>query len=251
MYTVTVSSTSRRHALAGLAGLALLAGTSLVATAPAALAAKGGTCTGFTVTTGGTTYKGNRDITIAPGKVGPTIVVKGKYVEFEVEPATFAVSDYTLTGADSPRADKNLPLDAPTIVYESKVPQIRGSLRGGIDMRLDRSGDMRIEREGGGEEQKMKIQAKNCAQGGLFQMEAEPGTTYVHELGPDFAYNGVGPEGRLCFTNGDFPAYESPQRATLVTPRDGTGTSSTWDVQSGGRMGFVVGEDAKEGGCSA
>jgi len=134
-------------------------------------------------------------------------------------------------------------------VFESKVPQIATTLTSAIDVRLDRAGDMRMERSGGNQD--MKIQAKNCAQGGLFQMEAEPGTTFTHELGADFTYNGPAGTGRLCITNGDFPAYESPELATRTAPADGLGTTSQWQVSSGGRMGFVVGEDAQEGGCSA
>jgi hypothetical protein len=81
-------------------------------------------------------------------------------------------------------------------------------------------------------------------------METEPGARYVHKLGDNFVYNGKGPEGRLCLTNGDFPAYDSPERAKLVKPQDGKGTTSKWRVKSGGRLGYVVGEDAREGGCS-
>ena len=245
---ISISRPTRR-ALAVVAGLALAAGPIAVATAPAASAAKGGTCTGFTLTTGGKTYGGSKDFSIPASKVGSTILVKGKYVEFTVRPTDFAVSDYTLTGADSPRPRKDLPLDAPTVVFESKVPQISATLSSAIEVRLDRAGDMRMERSGGNQD--MKIQAKNCAQGGLFQMEAEPGTTYTHELGADFTYNGPAGTGRLCFTNGDFPAYESPELATRVAPADGHGNTSQWQVSSGGRMGFVVGEDAAEGGCAA
>jgi hypothetical protein len=238
-----------RRALAVAAGLALVAGPIAIAAAPAALAAKGGTCTGFTLTTGGNSYKGSKDFTIPASKIGSTIVVKGKYVEFTVRPTDFAVSNYTLTGADSPRPAKNLPLDAPTVVFASKMPQIGAVLTGGIDVRLDRAGDMRMERSGGGQD--MKIQAKNCSMGGLFQMEAEPGTTFTHQLGADFSYNGPAGTGRLCFTNGDFASYESPELATRTAPADGLGTTSTWQVSSGGRMGYVVGEDAVEGGCAA
>src|SRR5688572_12419524 len=115
---------STRRALAVVAGLALVAGPIAIATAPAASAAKGGTCAGFSLTTGGKTYSGSKDFTIPASKVGSTIVIKGKYVEFTVRPTDFAVSNYTLTGADSPRPRKNLPLDAPTVVFESKVPQL-------------------------------------------------------------------------------------------------------------------------------
>ena len=52
-----------------------------------------------------------------------------------------------------------------------------------------------------------------------------------------------------CISNGDFTAYESPELASRLAPASGTGTSSRWQVASGGRLGFVVGEDAVEGGC--
>ena len=238
-----------RRVLTVTAGLALVAGPVAIAAAPAALAAKGGTCAGFSLTTGGVTYGGNKDLDIPASKIGSTISVKGKYVEFTVRSSDFAVTNYTLTGANSSRPDKDLPLDAPTVVFASKVPSIGAVLNSAIGLRLDKAGDMRIERSGGG--QKMKIQAKNCAQGGLFQMEAEPGTTYTHVLGADFAYNGPSGTGRLCITNGAFPAYESPEAATRIAPANGLGTTSQWQVSAGGRMGFVVGEDAQEGGCSA
>ena len=244
-----ITRSTTRRGMAALAGLALVAGPVVVAAAPAALAAKGGTCQGFTFTTGGKTYKGDRDFEVPAGKVGSTITVQGKYVTFTIDSATFAVRDYVLTGANSSRPDKDLPLDAPTTVFEQKVPQHGATLSGVLEVRLDKDGDARFERAGGS--QKMKVQAKNCAQGGLFQMEAEPGTTYLHDLGDDFAYNGPSGTGRLCITNGDFPAYESPEAATRLTPADGQGATSTWQVQSGGRMGFVVGEDAQEGGCAA
>ena len=246
---IIFTSKLSRRALAVTAGLALVAGPVAIAAAPAAMAAKGGTCAGFTLTTGGKTYSGNKDIEIPPSKIGSTIAVKGKYVEFTVRSADFAVTNYTLTGANSSRPDKDLPLDAPTVVFAAKTPSIGPVLTGEIELRLDKSGDMRMERSGGGQD--MKIQAKNCAQGGLFQMEAEPGTTMTHQLGADFTYNGPSGTGRLCITNGAFPAYESPQAATRIAPADGLGTTSTWQVSSGGRMGFVVGEDAQQGGCSA
>lgn len=235
------------------AGCLALAAAGLAATAavaPAAYAAKGGTCRPFTVITAGTTYSGEQDRTIPASAVGRTLLVRGRYVRFTIRSTSFAVHDYTLTGNDSPRADKNLPLDGPTVVFASKAPDHGKVLTSGVDLRIDADGIV-AERQGGG--QSMKIQAKNCAQGGIFQMEPEPGTTFTHTLGPDFGYDGFGApgSGRLCITNGDFAAYESPELATLVSPADGTGTTSTWSVRSGGRMGYVVGEDAVEGGCRA
>ena len=241
-------SPSHRTTRAALATIGLLA-AGLAAgplAAPAAHAAKGGTCAPFTLTTGGRTYSGDQRITIPAASVGATMTVRGKYVRFGVRSASFAVTNYTLTGTNSPRPDRDLPLDAPTVVFTSKVPNHGATLTSGVSLRLDPDG-LEIQRSGAGQD--MKIQAKNCAQGGLFQMEPEPGTTFTHRLGPDFTYTRAGPEGRLCISNGDFSAYESPELATRLAPASGAGTSSRWQVASGGRMGFVVGEDAVEGGC--
>jgi hypothetical protein len=96
--------------------------------------------------------------------------------------------------------------------------------------------------------QDMKIQAKDCQQGGLFQMEPEPGTRERNTLGPDFTYTFQPPgQERLCFTNDRFSGYDSPELATLVSHTDKV---ATWRVASGGRIGMVIGEDAVEGGCS-
>jgi hypothetical protein len=102
-----------------------------------------------------------------------------------------------------------------------------------------------LERRGGGQD--MKIQAKDCQQGGLFQMEPEPGTRERNTLGPDFRYTSQPPgQTRLCFTNDDFSGYDSPELATLVSHTDSV---ATWRVKPGGRIGMVIGEDAVEGGC--
>ena len=48
-----------------------------------------------------------------------------------------------------------------------------------------------LERSGDGQD--MKIQAKDSQQGGLFQMEPEPGTMERDTLGPDFTYTSQPP----------------------------------------------------------
>lgn len=207
-------------------------------------AAKGGTCEPFTVTTGGRTYTGDQDTIIPAAQVGAAIVVQGKYVRFQANASSFAVRNYTLTGADSPRPDKDLPIDAPTVVFVSKIPNHGQTLTSAVELDLNNEGVV-LRRSGGG--QSMKIQAKNCAQGGLFQMEPQPGTTETNTLGPDFRYTTVPPgQTRLCFTNDRFSGYDSPQAATLVR---NTAKIATWRVAAGGRIGMVVGEDAVEGGC--
>ena len=145
----------------------------------------------------------------------------------------------------------------------------------------------------------MKIQAKDCAQGGIFQMEPERGdrttTRVTHTLASSsvagltpfyfdnpncrsragqFLGSGctsvtTGPPGQFCvqvtprvnIANDLSPRFvdrDSAQVATRV-PQSACNTAtpvspsvrhcggmSVWDVASGGRLGFVTGEDATE-----
>jgi hypothetical protein len=146
----------------------------------------------------------------------------------------------------SPRPDKNLP-GGRQVLFTSKVPNHGQTLTSPLTLEIANEG-MVIERNGGGQD--MKIQAKDCVQGGLFQMEPEPGTRERNTLGDDFVYTNQPPgEQRLCFTNGSVPGYDSPELATLVS-RSADNKTATWRVAAGGRIGMVIGEDAIEGGCS-
>jgi hypothetical protein len=232
--------------VAAAALLALAAAlVALSATPQTAEAAKSGTCRPFSVATGGQTFRGDQDTVVPAARVGQTVQVRGRFVRFSVAASTFEVRDYTLTGAASSDPDKDLPINSPTVVFESKEPLHGETLNGPLSIDLSNEGVV-LERAGGGQD--MKIQAKNCQQGGLFQMEPEPGTTETNTLGPEFSYTVQPPgEERLCFTNGRFTGYDSPELATLVSNTEKT---ATWDVQSGGRIGMVIGEDAVEGGCT-
>jgi hypothetical protein len=238
---MSYASKSLRLLLAGGVAIAALVGALALSASPAP-AAKGGTCEAFTVVVNGQAFSGDQKRTIN----GPinSIAVRGTYIRFRVNPNTFAVRDYTHTGVDSPRADKNLPINAPTVIFERKVPNHGDVLTGPMALEL---GAESVVLERAGSSQDMKIQAKDCQQGGLFQMEPEPGTTETNTLGPGFRYTQQPPgEERLCFTNGRFSGYDSPELATLVS---NTATTARWRVQSGGRIGMVIGEDAVEGGC--
>jgi hypothetical protein len=231
-------------ALAMLAAI-IFAAVMVGSTPERAQAAKGGTCERFTVTTGGRTFTVDQKRTLQPNQVGQTIEVSGTYIRFTVESNTFTVRNYTHTGVDSPRADKNLPIDAPTVIFTSKVPNHNDNLNGPLSLEISQE-SLVLERSGA--RQDMKIQAKDCQQGGLFQMEPEPGITETNTLGPDFHYTQQPPgEERLCFTNGRFSGYDSPELATLLS---NTASTAVWDVQAGGRIGMVIGEDAVEGGCN-
>jgi hypothetical protein len=207
-------------------------------------AAKSGTCSGFAVTVGGRTFSGNQQRTIPASQVTSGIAVLGKYVRFNVNQTTFAVTNYTLTGANSGDPRKDLPIDAPVVVFKSKVPNHRDTLNSPVSLTIGNESVV-ITRKG--TRQSIKIQAKDCAQGGLFQMEPEPAVTQTNTLGDTFRYTNV-PAGatRLCFTNGAFSGYDSPELANLVSR---TTKVATWRVQAGGRIGMVVGEDAVQGGC--
>jgi hypothetical protein len=238
---------ARPYLWAGAAAITIsLVCIAVLASFPSpAEAAKGGTCAAFSVTTGGTTYRGDQTRTIPADKVGDRIRVEGRYIEFSVRSRDFAVLNYRHTGADSPDPDRNLPIGpAGTTIFESKVPLHGKTLTSPVSLSLGNESVV-LERSGGGQD--MKIQAKDCQQGGLFQMEPEPGTRERNTLGPDFTYTVQPPgEERLCFTNGRFAGYDSPELATLVS---NTETVATWRVAAGGRIGMVIGEDALEGGC--
>lgn len=241
---------TRAHlwAVAAAALLALAAALVALSAAPKpAEAAKGGTCESFAVSTGGQTFRGDQDRTIPAAAVGDTIRVRGTYITFNIRAADFAVTNFRHTGARSDRPDKNLPIPAGGVqIFKSKVPLHGETLNSPVSLDISAEGVV-LERNGGGQD--MKIQSKDCVQGGLFQMEPEPGLRERNTLGDAFRYTVQPPgEERLCFTNGRFPGYDSPELATLVS---NTAKVATWRVAAGGRMGMVIGEDAVEGGCTA
>jgi hypothetical protein len=228
-----------------IASLALASGLLVLAlTAPPAGAAKAGMCATYTVFVNGQPLSGDRARTIAPPIV--SIVVDGTYNEFTVDPATFSVRDYTWTGVPTPRPDKNLP-GGRQVLFASKVPNHGRTLDSALSLRIAAEGVV-LERNGGGQD--MKIQARDCHQGGVFQMEPEPGTTFTHTLGvPN--YTNVSPlnANRLCWRTpqGGWSGYDSPELAVL---NRFDAKTSDWTVQAGGRVGLVMGEDAVQGGCT-
>jgi hypothetical protein len=208
--------------------------------------------------------------------------VKGKYVEFTVDAATFGISNYVLTGAPN---SLDITGGVRTTVYASKTPAHRGlSLNSDVQLEL-RDEDILLKRTGPG--LSMKITAKDCAQGGIFQMEVErvdeTRTLFTHVLAPAVFYfdnpNFRAREGdvvpykdttivvrpRINFANDSSPKFvgrdspqvadriQEPKCANNIAMRTGAtdvvqhcGGVSRWGVASGGRMGQVMGEDAVE-----
>jgi len=184
--------------------------------------------------------------------VGSSFLVKGKYIEFTVDAATFGVRNWTLTGAPNVL---DITGGRRTVVFTAKMPDHRGLvLDSDVSVRISKE-SLVIERTGSG--LSMKIQAKDCANGGVFQIE--PGrddataTRFTHVLASDVFYfdnpnvrnrlgekipcsgilpngtpvvcNGANPDGTVTVTartnfandfSNKFVGRDSPQVATLV-----------------------------------
>ncbi len=276
----TPPPSARRRLLAALAVLAAVLG--LASLPSAARAASSDDCTGggFSLVLPGRTVtaRPGQDLrtTIPARDLGTSFLVKGRYVEFTVTSANLGVRNWTYTGAANP---SDLTGNRRTVVFASKTPDLRGArLTSGMEIRL-RDGDLRLIR--GGSQVEMKIQAKDCTQGGIFQMEPEredgTATTITHVLAPAVFYFDnprfrerigttvpfVTEDGRTIQmpvtarvnfgnrTSARFVGRDSAQVATRIDQCSnvfGThcGGVSRWSVASGGRMGQVMGEDAVE-----
>jgi hypothetical protein len=253
----------------------------LLLSAKSAFAADSAGCEGGGFTVLG--KSGSQTASIAPGSVASVFRVQGRYVQFDVDAATFGVLNYTMTGA--PNA-LDITGGRATPVFESKMPDHRGLvLNSSVSVELSSSADVVLTRTGPGVT--MKIQAKDCANGGVFQMEVaradDTKTVFTHKLAESAFYfdnrNFRNREGdtvaykdttikvgaRVNFGNDysrKFVGRDSPQFADRIAEpactnnivtRTGAiskvlhcGGVSQWAVASGGRMGQVMGEDATE-----
>lgn len=299
----------RRLRRLGQAALATagLAALSVVAPGIPVLAASSSSCSG----TGFAVLGAPAEATSVVSPPTGTFRVQGSFIQFDVVAATFEIQKYTFLPTDD-RRDMTGGVD-PLEVWAYKQPQHSGQLTSDVTVR--RSADsLSLQRSGAladGTALSMKIQAKDCAAGGIFQMEVERGdgakTRFVHRLAdPAFYFDNanfrerigqwltvdesgdivrcdpdptdpdnplLAPNNRFCVqvsarTNigsdqaEDFVARDSPQGGAPPnnTTRIGheecafakdpsvrhCGGVSVWDVASGGRMGFVSGEDAVE-----
>ena len=125
----------------------------------------------------GTTLSGAVDSSVAAASLGTRFQVRGRYVEFDVVAATFEVLNYAFTGAPNPL---DMTGGVRTPVYERKTPNHRGLvLNGRLNVELGEE-NLEIDRSGPG--LTMKIQAKDCAAGGVFQMEVERGDATTTDI---------------------------------------------------------------------
>jgi hypothetical protein len=179
---------------------------------------------------------------------GP-IAVRGVHVTFTIDPATLGVYDYALTGAPDPQRM----VTAPTVVFAAKVPTLTAAQLRGVRITELRLRDDTLVASFSTAAGKFKIQAKDAAQGGVFQMEQEFGVPveFVHTLGSSLFYFVNEFTGKVNFGNGVsgdsthqmLLGKDSPQVATKTFQG---GTTTRWSVASGGRLGGVLGEDAIE-----
>lgn len=182
----------------------LLAAAALVAGRGAAASSTGCEGGGFTVL--GLT--GDQTTTVAAAAVPTTFLVKGKYVEFTVVANSFGIVNYTFTGAPNPL---DMTGGVRTIAFASKTPDHGGlTLTSGVSVELNGEG-LVLSRTGTG--LGMKLQANDCATGGLFQMEPQRAdgkvTRITHTLGA----------GVFFFDNPNFRAREGdtvPYKDTTV-----------------------------------
>jgi len=152
---------------------------------------------------------GDQATTVPAAGLPATFLVKGKYNEFTVVSSSFGILNYTFTGA--PNA-LDMTGGRRTVAFASKTPDHRGLvLTGPVSVEINGEG-LVLSRSGPG--LSMKLQANDCAQGGLFQMEPSRGdgtaTRVTNTLG----------DGVFFFDNPNFRAREGdvvPYKDTTVT----------------------------------
>jgi hypothetical protein len=246
------SGTHRRIASLGTAWFRrFLPALLLTLTALPGFAASSKGCTGGGFSLLG--LSGDQRRIVLASNVGSSFLVKGKYIEFTVDAASFGVRDWTLTGAPNVL---DITGGRRTTVFIAKMPDHRGLfLNSDVSVKISKEA-LVIERTGSG--LSMKLQVKDCANGGVFQMEPAraDGTTtrFTHVLASDVFYfdnpnvrnrlgeripcsgvlangtpvvcNGANPDGTVTVTartnfandvSNKFVGRDSPQVATLIT----------------------------------
>ncbi|WP_134765738.1 hypothetical protein [Nocardioides sp. 1609] len=209
----------------------------------------------YAVTVNGRTYDPapGRDVKVKDLAVAGKVAVAGTHTRFTIDPATLGVYDYTLTGAASPERM----VTRPTVVFASKVPVLTpAQLRAPVLRQLEiKDGTLvAIFATAAG---KLKIQAKDAPQGGIFQMEPEfaGDVELVHTLGPGLFYFVNGFTGKINFGDGVDAVASGPGAHQMLLGKDSPqvatklfqdGRTTRWSVVSGGRLGGVLGEDAIE-----
>jgi len=191
---------------------------------------------------------------LAPGK---TILIRGIHMQFDLDVQSMSVNNFILTGASDPLRL----VTTPTMILLQRAPILPTPLTNivlsQIEVRLDKAVLTFMTNLG-----KIKFQIIDSAQGGILQDEPEftTNTQLNQTLGPTIFYfinpntggvnmgNGIGPvtsaQDPVNFHN-MFLGKDTPEAATKTLQ---TGTQTMFNVQPGGRVGLVFGEDALEAG---
>ena len=262
-------------------GVGVLALGAVTVGASTASAAKSDFCAGgnFSIRlASGATLSGAQTTTIPAAQVGAGFTVQGTNIRFGVRGSDFSVRDYTFIANATPG---NMTAGTDVNIFAEKTPDLQGStLTGNVSVELG-GADLTISRAGSAAA--IKIQAKDCTQGGIFQMEpsrTDGGKTVVtHRLAASaFYYDNPNFRARIGttvpFVEKDGSITQLPVTARVnigsdIAPRfvgrDSTqvatriaqpgcanafgtqcGGITLWSVDSGGRLGGVMGEDAVE-----
>lgn len=244
----------RRFAAAALAALALSAAAVTLA-APANASGKTSGSGDYAVTVNGTTYNPapGKDVKLKDLTVTSTIRVRGLGNGFDIHPSDVGVYDYTLTGAP----DAQRLVTKPTVLFASKVATLTSAQKAGLkltSLEIKDANVTAIFTMAGG---KLKIQAVDGAQGGIFQMEPEfaSNVELVHTLGAGVFYF-VNPfTGKVNFGDGVDAVASGTNAHHMLIGKDSpqvaaktfqSGTVTKWSVAPGGRLGGVLGEDGVE-----
>jgi hypothetical protein len=198
--------------IGGYLGIAMLVVLPLILAAGRADAAASAGCEGGGFIVMGRTMP-QGDTTVPASALGASFRVQGKYVQFDVDSATLGIRNYTLTGAPNPL---DITGGVPTPVFASKLPDHQGlSLTSALAVVLK---DINIEIQRTGRGVSMKLQAKDCANGGLFQMEVEredgTPTLFTHELSEKVFYFD-----NRNFRNRDGDVVPFKDATITITPR--------------------------------
>ena len=191
----------------GLLAVSAVASIAALAPASASAATSVGCENGaFSITLpGGRTLAPGQDAKVAASALpaGSRLHVQGRYVQFDVDVNDFSIYDWALTGAPN---SQDLTGGRFTPIFASKVADLKGArLTRELEVKpYDSAGSgVLLQRTGGA---KMKVQAKDCATGGVFQVEGETGTgpvTFTHTLAPGVFYFLSPFTGKTQIGNGD------------------------------------------------
>jgi hypothetical protein len=254
-----MSSTTRRRSFlrrsTAIIAATLIASSGILFASTAAQAKTTSAGGDYAVTVNGKTYNpaAGKDVKFENLTVSGLITVSGRNNRFTIDPSTLGVYDYTLTGA----VDTQRMVTQPTVVFSSKVPTLTAAQRTGARLSKLEVKDDSIVAVFTTSAGKLKVQAKDGAQGGIFQMEPEFAgpVELVHTLGPGLFYFVNQYTGKINFGNGVDAVASGPNAHQMLLGKDSpqvatktfqSGTVTKWTVQPGGRMGGVLGEDAVE-----